>query len=420
MQEDPTMASVGITVPSSSPSPSQPTSVAPASGRLWTAAYVRLLAVQMAFGLSYSAFLLLPKYLSTELRSSATEIGWVMGAALVVAAIAGPLLGAGAARFSKRKLLLFGLAGSGSAALLFPFADRVGPLLYGLRLVQGLSFVAIFNSTAVLVADRVDGRRLGQAIGYLGLAMLMTNALAPAVTEPLAESQGWGLAFASAGVLALAACLLVIGVEEAPEDETPAPDGAALQRGSQRLPIYYASGLVGVGLGVMFTFTQPYALELGAQRVGDFFFGYVASAVFMRTALGRLADRLGTGRVAVGALALYGAVVLATALLTPSLLPVLGVGLGAAHGLIYPALTAFARGRANARERGAIMGWFAGSYNAGFALSVLGLGPVADWAGFPVIFVIAGLLVLTGVLPLSRAARAAYRALPESGATPRP
>lgn len=403
------MASVGVTVPSS-PSPHQPTSVAPVPARLWTAGYVRLLAVQMAFGLSYSAFLLLPKYLSTELRSSATEIGWVMGAALVVAAFAGPLLGASAARFSKRKLLLLGLAGSGGAALLFPFADRVGPLLYGLRLLQGLSFVAIFNSTAILVADRVDGRRLGQAIGYLGLAMLITNALAPAVTEPLAETHGWGVAFASAGVLALAACLLVIGVEESPEDGTSSDGARPSDGGSERLPIYYASGLVGVGLGVMFTFTQPFALDLGAQRVGDFFFGYVASAVFMRTALGRLADRLGTGRVAVGALALYGAVVLATARLTPGLLPFLGIGLGAAHGLIYPALTAFALGRASARERGEIMGWFAGSYNAGFALSVLGLGPVADWVGFSVIFVIAGLLVLTGVHPLGRAARSAYRA----------
>lgn len=383
------------------PSPAAPQGQA--GGRLWTRDYVRVLVLQMCFGLSYSAFLLLPKYLRAELRSSATEIGWVTGAALVVAAVAGPLLGSGVTRLSKRWVLFSGLVGSGVAALAFAAVDRVGPLLYGLRLLQGLAFVAVFNSTAVIVADRVDGSRLGQAIGYLGLSMLATNALAPAVTEPLADALGWGVAFSSAGVLALVASLGVLSIPDDPEpvQEVDHPPISVADR--RLLATYYASALVGVGLGVMFTFTQPFALQLGAERVGDFFFGYVASAVFMRTVLARLADRVGAGRVAVAALLLYSVVVLTTARLSPPLLVLLGIGLGAAHGLIYPALTAFALGRVSSRQRGPVMGWFAGCYNAGFAMSVLCLGPVADRVGFPVVFAVAGILVLTGVHPLRRA-----------------
>lgn len=401
------MASAGISIHSS---PAHPPlqSAPPSEARLWTVDYVRLLGLQMAFGLSYSAFLLLPKYLRTELGSSAAEIGWVMGAALVVSAFAGPLLGSGMLRIGRRGLLFFGLAGSGAAALGFAILDGVGPLLYFLRVLQGLTFVAIFNSTAILVADKVDGRRLGQAIGYLGLSMLATNALAPAVTEPLAERLGWSVAFASAGVVALVASFFVFGVREGEPQEPQ--QGSAADGDVHQLPIYYASGLVGVGLGVLFTFAQPYALQLGAERVGDFFFGYVAAAVFVRTVLGRLADRVGAARVSVAALLFYGVVVIGATKLTPSLLWLLGAGLGAAHGFIYPALTAFALSRVSSQQRGSVMGWFAGSYNAGFALCVLGLGPVADRVGFPAIFLAAGVLVLTGVVPLARAARRAARA----------
>ncbi len=397
---------VSLRVPMHGNPPPSPAAPHGQAGRLWTRDYVRVLALQMCFGLSYSAFLLLPKYLSAELRSSATEIGWVTGAALVVAAVAGPLLGSGVTRIPKRWILFSGLVGSGLAALAFASVDRVGPLLYGLRILQGLAFVAVFNSTAVLVADRVDSSRLGQAIGYLGLSMLVTNALAPAVTEPLADALGWGVAFSSAGVLALVASLGVLGLQDDPvgaQDVDHPPISVADRR---LLATYYASALVGVGLGVMFTFTQPFALQLGAARVGDFFFGYVGAAVFMRTVLARLADRVGAGRVAVAALLLYSVVVFATARLSPPLLAVLGIGLGAAHGLIYPALTAFALGRVSPRQRGPVMGWFAGCYNAGFAASVLCLGPVADRVGFPVVFLVAGALVLTGVQPLRRAVTA--------------
>lgn len=399
------MASLGISL-RRSPPPSLIGSTGPEPARLWSRAYLRILAVQMCFGLSYSAFLLLPKYLRAELQASATEIGWATGSALVVSAVAAPLVGTGGNLLPKRWLLFGGMIASSLAAFIFLAVDRIGPLLYFARLLQGLAFVAVFNSTAVLVANQVDRSRMAQAIGYLGVSMLATNALAPAVTEPLAQLAGWGIAFASAGVLALVASLWVLDLKEAPEtDTTGQPSAVAGAHDRSLLGAYYASVLVGVGLGVMFTFIQPFALQLGAERVGDFFFGYVASAVFVRTALARVADRVGAGRVALVALVLYGAVVVAAAALTPALLVAFGLGLGAAHGLIYPALTAFALSRVTPRHRAGVMGWLAGSYNAGFAVCVLGLGPVADRTGFPAIFLVAGLIVLSGVIPLHRAVR---------------
>lgn len=382
-------------------------------GRVWTRGYVRILAIQALFGLSFSAFLLLPKFLRVELSASATEIGWVAGAAVIMGALSAPLMGPVSARVHPRALLLFGVVSSAAAALCYLAVERVGPLLYALRVVQGLSYVVVFNTTATIVADRVPAARLGQAIGYLGLSMLATNALAPALTEPLAAQLGWGIAFGSAGVLALIAVPLVRTLEDAPPPRAALASSPELATADPRLlAAYYASGLVGLGLGTMFTFVQPFALSLGAGRLGDFFFGYVGAAVVMRLLLAKLVDRVGTGRVALAALTLYGVVVLSTLGLRPSLLSPFGIGIGVAHGLIYPALTAFALADVGSKQRGTVMGWFTSAYHVGFAISVLGFGPLADAQGFPIVFLIAGLCVLTGLWPLGHAVQGARRSAP--------
>ncbi len=373
---------------------------------LWTREYVQVLAVQALFGLSFSAFLMLPKFLHVELHASATEIGWVTAGALIVGAFAAPFAGPISARVSPRTLLLGGVLGSALAAILYLFVDSMGPLLYALRVVQGLTYFVVFNTTATFVADRIPTARLSQAIGYLGLSMLATNALAPAVIEPLADKIGWGPAFASAGVVALLAVPLVRSLKEPTSAAPQRTEASNLDVAAPRLlAAYFVSGLVGLGLGTLFTFTQPFALALGAKRVGEFFFGHVGAAVVMRLSLVKLTDRVGPGRVALGALVLYGLVTLSATQLTPSMLLPLGIGLGTAHGLIYPSLTAFTLGDVSSNKRSAVMGWFTGAYHVGYSLAVLGFGPLADAAGFPLVFCLAGVFVLTGVWPLFRAVR---------------
>jgi MFS family permease len=392
-------------VPHGSPTSESTNSVAK-SDVLWTRNYVQVLAVQALFGLSFSAFLMLPKFLHLELHASATKIGWVTAGALIVGALAAPFAGPISARVSPRMLLLGGVLGSALAAILYLFVSHMGPLIYALRLVQGLTYFVVFNTTATFVADRVPAARLSQAIGYLGLSMLATNALAPAVTEPLAEKIGWGPAFALAGFAALLAVPLVLTLKEPAPRLAPRAVSTDLDVAAPRLlAAYFVSGLIGLGFGTLCTFSQPHALALGAKRVGDFFFGYVGAAVVMRLSLVKLTDRVGPGRVALGALVLYGVVALCATQLTPSRLLPLGIGLGVAHGLIYPSLTAFTLGDVSSDKRSAVMGWFTGAYHVGYSFAVLGFGPVADSAGFPFVFSVAGICVLTGVWPLFRAVR---------------
>lgn len=353
----------------------------------------------MAFGLSYSAFLLLPKFLRITHGASSTTIGWVSGTTVLSGAFFAPLVGSVAGSWSRRWVLGVGMACAGSAALAFGWVDHVGPSMYALRALQGLAWAAVTNVTATMVADCVPLGRLSQSIGYLGLSMLVTNALAPAVTEPVAEQFGWTPVFVGAGILALLAFFAFPGLPGGTQEhsETTATESSASFR---LLSVHYASFLMGAGIGVMFTFTQPYALEQGATRLGDFFFGYVGAAVFVRVALAHVADRVGPGKVAGYALALYAVVVFSTSAMRPSWLIPLGMGIGVSHGLLYPALTAAGLSRLSASGRSRFLGWFSGAFNLGFAVALLGLGPVADRLGFVPVFVSVGVALASGVVPL--------------------
>jgi predicted MFS family arabinose efflux permease len=292
----------------------------------------------------------------------------------------------------------------GVSAILFTLVTEVGPFAYALRLSQGIAFVILFNCTATLVADHVPQARLGQAVGYLGLSMICTNALAPAVTEPLAAHFGWKVAFGVPGCAALLALFVIPQLDNSREGFV---ESKRMPRAPPGLgPVYYGSFLVGAGLGTLFTFVQPYALSQGATEVGQFFFGYVAAACLARGFFGFVPDRLGPARVAGAAMLLYAVTTVSAAGVTPATLPILGFFLGVSHGFIYPALCARGFSLTPPALRSVFMGWFACAFNTGFAISVLLLGPVADCYGFAPIFIGTGFFITSGVVPLLLATKA--------------
>lgn len=370
----------------------------PAEPQLFSRAFLRLLSIQFLFGLSYSTFLLLPKFLSLELHASATEIGRVAGAATVAAACLAPFVGPLASRFSRRALLLFAIGLEASAALGFCFIDHITVFAYILRTFQGLAWVLLFNVTATAAADLVPERKMAQAIGYLGMAMLCTNALSPGVAEPLAARFGFPLVFAgAAGLVSLAAFAVMSLPDRRPTRGEPSRDGGPRASSFRVLTVHYGSFLMGAGIGTMFTYVQPFAITQGATVVGTFFFGHVAGAVFVRTVFAGLADRIGPARASLGAFSLYGMTVFLTSQLTPALLPLVGVALGVSHGFAYPALTAAGFAEVSREERTQFMSWYTFAFNLGATIATLTLGPVVDRFGYQALFFTAGLVVLSGV-----------------------
>ncbi|HEY1534980.1 MAG TPA: MFS transporter [Polyangiaceae bacterium] len=376
--------------------------------------FLLMLCVQFCFGLSYSTFFLLPKFLARAFHANADTIGAVASTALFAGVLAVPFIGAIIDRHTRRSVIVLGAFANALSASAFAFVHSVAWPLFALRAANGITYALVFNGIVTWAADLAPAKKLGQAIGLCGAAGMLANALAPAVGEAVADSHGWPWVFALGAAAALASALLALGIREPrlpahvaliSAENSTAHSALRLVLDRRRAGAFVCSMAAGAGFGVMFTFTQPFALQLGASKVSGLFLGYTACAVLVRLGLGSVADRLGRRQIAFGALVLYGLVACMTSQLRPNYLFALGAGMGLAHGLLYPALNALAVDGVSRARRGAVMTYFLGCFNGGFALCVLGMGWIAKSHGYPIVFVATGLLIWSSLLFLPKAQR---------------
>jgi MFS family permease len=370
-----------------------------------------MLCVQFCFGLSYSTFFLLPKFLARAFQAKPDTIGAVASTALFAGVLAVPFIGAVIDRHTRRSVIVLGALANALTASSFAIVHSVAWPLFALRAVNGVSYALVFNGIVTWATDLAPAKKLSQAIGLCGAAGMLANAIAPAVGEAIADSCGWSWVFVLGGAAALVSALLALAIREVrvPAHAAPAstesmatPGALSLVLERQRVGAFVCSMAAGAGFGVMFTFTQPFALLLGASKVSGLFLGYTASAVLVRLTLGSLADRVGRRRIAFAALVLYGLVACMTSQLRPEFLFLLGTGMGLAHGLLYPALNALAVDGVSRARRGAVMTYFLGCFNGGFALCVLLMGVLAKSRGYPSVFLATGLLIWSSLLFLPK------------------
>ena len=393
---------------------SVPTSEEPSEPPLFTRDFALILLTQVTFGIAFSSFLLLPKYVVTELHGSPSEVGYVGALAVVASVLSSPLSGRLLDRGGRRPLMLAGSVLSGLAALAFLGVTHIGPYLYAVRALQGVSYTLYFVAAGTLVADLAPAARLGQALGWFGCAALMMNAVATLIAERVARDFGWNAVFAAAAVMGFAGAAVTCFLREPKHKPRPAPlvERPRVDVASARLAVLWAAVAGGAAFGAMFTFTQPLALSLGDTNISPLFAGYTVMALAVRLLFGNLADRFGRARVSGAALALYSLVVATTAGLGHGWLGALGLGFGLAHGMFYPSLNALALEGVPREERGSVGARFNAAFNAGVFIVTFCFGQIAQAYGYRVVFLLVACLSVTGSFMLWGQARKAWLTRP--------
>ena len=384
--------------------------------RVLTGRFAALMVAVVTFGLAHSAYFLLPKYLAQVLGANASAIGNVSAAAWLANVLAVPFVGVWIDRHGRLVFAYVGAALLAAACAGYLFVHELGPLLLALRVMQGLSFTLYFVATSTLAADLAPPGRLSQALGIYGSAFVGTNALAPAGAEWLATHAGWPAVFETTIALALLSAPLLLVVKDSatvrlPHEEVPGILAALSRPGLARL--LGVCGLAGATFGALFTFYQPFALERHVEQVSSFLVAYAFAAVAVRALMGGVADGPHRRAVTLAALSLYGVAPLAMLALGRVPLAPIGIALGLAHGFFYPALNAIAIEGAAQDVRGKVMAVFNGSFNAGFSLGSIGFGYLAAAAGYPPVFVVAGVCSFAALALLAwRAPRTSRRESP--------
>ena len=126
---------------------------------LWNRRFVFLLLAQAGFGFAHSVFLMLPKWMATELQAGPDEIGVVVAVSAISIVLF--LLPAGSIvdRRGRKPFLVAGAALMSLASALYVYVDSIGPLLYGLRLLQSIAFAYAFAGGAALCVDAAPPNR---------------------------------------------------------------------------------------------------------------------------------------------------------------------------------------------------------------------------------------------------------------------
>ena len=169
---------------------------------LLTPQFALLLLATGTFGVAFSTYFLMPKYLAVELAADAATIGAVSAVTLLASVVAMPFIGVQVDRHGRKAFAVIGAVTFGLACSGFIWIDSVNALLWLVRIVQGAAFTLFYVSISTLATDITPPARRGQAIGLFGAIMISTNAIGPALSEWTAAAFGWRIVFATTVIAA--------------------------------------------------------------------------------------------------------------------------------------------------------------------------------------------------------------------------
>lgn len=349
-----------------------------------------LLCVQLATGFAFSTFFLLPKFMVEELLATPSQVGLVSAGFGLSSLCAMPLVGRMLDRGKSKPAIMLGSGLTALSAFGFVLVDGASLLPFVLRFVQGACVAMVVNGGSLLVSQIAPPQRLAEALGLFAAANLVMSAIAPVSAELIAQHSGYSACFVLAGASALLAFGLSLRVRPA---SFTAPPAEASLRDMLRRPSYQRMvailALAGVGFGVVFTFSAPFALSLKVSQVRGFFVAFALAAVVMRLFALRALSRFSQRSIARASLFSYGLSVLAMAFMTEGRLTLLGALVGLAHGLFMPVFTALKVQETPVHERGRMLSLFNASFGLGNA-AVLGLGACIERFGYRPIFMLTG------------------------------
>jgi MFS family permease len=372
--------------------------------------FARIMLGNVFFFGALNAFLLLPLYIQ-RLGGDEADIGLVQGLYSAAGIVCQPVVGALIDYLGRRFFMRLGTLLLVVSGALFVISSPL-PLLGALRALQGVAFSAFFVANYVHVVELVPAERRGWALGIFGLSGLVSTSLAPLFGELMIRRFGFPAFFVAATVVAAAGTVTCWNVR----DVRPAALGArpglhVIREGLRELRhMHMLLGLFfGLGTGTIFTFLPTFGEHLGIASVGLFYTAYAGAAMLVRVLGGNLIDVRGRRAVIIPCMFIQASatciIALVALLFWPSLhLPVLpfiflaGFLAGAAHGFLYPAMSALLMDVTPERRRGSAVGIFSSVILVGNTAGAVVFGYVAHGLGYAVMWSTLTVLLIVGSL----------------------
>jgi MFS family permease len=330
-----------------------------------------------------------------ELGFSPAGLGLAVSAYFGASALASVPAGALVERYGSARISRYGIALSAAALLAIAVAaDALWSLIAILALGAAANAMGQLASNTSL-SRQVPVRRQGLSFGVKQAAIPVSTLLAGAAVPAVALTVGWRWAFVLAGILAAAAIFLVPA--DAP-GERDLRGATAKQATGALVMIGIAATLAAAAANALGTFLVDSAVARGitpgpaglaltlgsavcvAARIGG---GWQADLHPTRQ-VGVIAGLLACGAIGLGLLALPGTAAL-----------VAGVVMGFGLGWSWPGLMNFAVVRRHPQAPAAATSITQTGVYAGGCVGPVGLGSLASAAGYPTMWIVAAVAMLT-------------------------
>lgn len=386
-----------------------------ADERLLTPLFALLVAAGLFYFLAIGSLLpTLPVYVEQEMGGGGIEVGLVVGAFAVSAALIRPTAGRLGDVWGRRRMVLVGsvVAAVGIAPL--GIVQAVWFLVL-LRLVAGLGEAFFFIGAATAAQDLAPDHRRGESASLFSVAIYSGLAFGPSIGELLYDRVGstatWLFAAGSCAVSAVLSSRIPAALGRV---ENPAPRRGLLHPAAVLPGSVLLMGILGFTGFV--SFLPLYIDELGVDDAGPFFLVYGLIVLAVRIFGARLPDRLGPIRTSTMALTAIGSGVGTVALVESAAGIWIGtVLLSLGMALLFPALFTLAVNNAPAAERSHAVGTFSLFFDLSQGLGAPALGlAVTAFGTERAAFVLSAVVAFVGVGVARTRLRPASVTLPTS------
>lgn len=237
----------------------------------------------------------MPEYLSN--MGGADYIGFIVGLFTVSAGISRFWSGRLAERIGRVKVMIFGTVITALCGALYMFTFSILTFLL-LRLIHGLSTGWRPTGSTAYLADISPRGRLGEAMGYLGIAGSTGMALGPAIGSLVKEEISFDAMFMTASAIGIISLLMTIRL---PESLSTARrlrfSDFNIFKGKSLNFNTWAPSLITLfetfAFGVVITLSPDLVDHLGFTYKGMFNLTFVIASIAMRFIAGKASDRHG-------------------------------------------------------------------------------------------------------------------------------
>lgn len=373
--------------------------------RLWTKSFIMLmmgnLFVFMSFQMLIPTF---PPYIKS-IGASGLEIGLVTALFSIGAVMIRPFIGFMLEYKARKPLVLIGAILLFLITFIYPMSQLVMIFLF-FRFLHGLAWGWSTTVNGTAAVDIVPNSRLGEGIGYFGLAATIGMIVAPSLGIYLYHIISFtNLIYISSVLGAIAIILLAIvhyhtpaEVKNAKKEDLKFSYMGSLLEKSSWYPAFITF-VVSFGYGSIVTFIVIFGEERGIDQIFLFYLFNAIMATLARPIAGKWFDQHGPKALVLFCLSLtfVGMWVLSFAYSNLFII-ISGVLFGIGFGSLIPTLQAWTLSKTSAERRGVANGMFYSSIDLGIGLSGIVFGLLAQFVETAALFQISSIFLILAIV----------------------